>query len=184
METIVEETNENCDAEGIYEDSNAGYDRLKFTGKGVEPAESVEKILPKWKCVNCPGELCMKCGGLGFYMAKDAREPSDILVSEKITKTITETRESTPILPRESNGRRARDLFSNASLEDQITWIKGRLSDVNNPILSIGQRQAARLQLGHCLEKDREHKLPLDLRLEAARVSMEPLPRLGRLKSN
>lgn len=117
----------------------------------------------------------MNCNGFG-QLTPDSAASTPM----QRTRTITET--ETPIL-REPNGRRARDLFSNASLEGQITWVKGRLSDVYDPILSIGQRQAARLNLGHCLEKDREHKLPSDLRSEAARVASEPLPRLRRLKS-
>jgi hypothetical protein len=98
------------------------------------------------------------------------------------TRTITETEK--PVILREPNGRRARDLFSNSTLEDQIAWVKGRLSDVNDPLLPDNKRQAARLNLGHCLQKDREHKLPLNLRLEAQRIVEEPLRQLAKPRKN
>ncbi len=120
------------------------------------------------------GAKCLSCYGFG-QVSPDSR-------NESVPMERTVTMHEKPVLPREPNGRRARDLFSNASLDDQITWVKGRLSDVNNPILSTGQRQAARLQLGHCLEKDREHKLPANVRLEAERVAIDPLPDLPKLR--
>jgi hypothetical protein len=103
---------------------------------------------------------------------------------ENVPMERTVTMHEKPILPREPNGRRARDLFSNATLDDQISWVKGRVSDVNNPILSTRQRQAAHLQLGHCLEKDREHKLPANLRLEAQRIVEDPLRNLKKKTPN
>ena len=119
------------------------------------------------------GAVCLSCNGYG-RVGYESSHPS---IGVEVTRTITEIEK--PVILREPNGRRARDLFSNSTLEDQISWVKGRLADVKDPSLPANKRQAARLNLGHCLQKDRERKLPLNLRLEAQRIVEEPLKQLG-----
>jgi hypothetical protein len=48
-------------------------------------------VLPRWKCVNCPGAFCMTCGGLGSYMSETPLKAGDVLFSETTTETLTRT---------------------------------------------------------------------------------------------
>ena len=122
---------------------------------------------------NVVGASCLNCAGFGRI-----GNPDFSAVPMERTRTITETEK--PVILREPNGRKTRDLFTNSSPEDQITWVKGRLCDVFDPSLGIARRQSARLNLGHCLQKDPDHKLPEILRRQAEKVASEPLPRIRR----
>jgi hypothetical protein len=141
-------------------------------------------VLPRWKCVNCPGEFCMSCAGLGSYMSETPLKAGDVLFSETTIETVSKTtHRQVTVDGQRFDMRNARNFnILHARVKDLLTIMQGWMTDVNEPLQDLKQRRVSRILLERAillrgLEIEQSNPTLYDLAAKATRQAIVAPPK-------